>query len=112
MITEIEPLSLKRLIDEGQRVSLIDVRQPEEHELVNIKGSVLVPMMEIEARLDELRELCSADRGEVVVFCRSGKRSATAIQYLRNAGFGKHLKNLRGGINAYAKEADTTLSPY
>lgn len=108
---EIEPLELKRLRDSGEPICLIDVRQPEEHELVKIDGSILIPLDELESRLDELRNLCrSTDL--VVLYCRSGKRSAIALEFLGKSGINGKLTHLRGGINAYAREVDRSLEPY
>lgn len=111
-VQELTPLELKALLDKGAPLSLIDVREPEEHELVKIKGSILIPLMEIESRIEELKKLCDPKNGEIVFYCRAGSRSDMAIQYLQSLGFGSHLKNLRGGINAYANEADSSLEPY
>lgn len=112
-VQELSPLELKAILDSGSRVLLIDVREPEEHELVKIPGSQLIPLMEIENKFEELKKLCEENKeGEIVFYCRAGSRSDMAIQYLQSMGFGQHLKNLRGGINAYAKEADSSLEPY
>ncbi len=115
MIPQIEPIELFRRVAEGKvssgELALLDVRQPEEFELVRIDGSVLIPLMEIESRLSDIKALAAACPGELVVLCRVGGRSEMAINFLAAAGVPR-LVNLRGGINAYAREADTSLSPY
>ena len=108
---EIEPLALRQLIDAKTPLMLLDVRQPEEHAHVRLPDSTLIPVMELPERIAEIQALLAASPAEVVVYCRSGQRSQLAIEYLSGQGI-KGLKNLRGGINAYAKEADTSLSPY
>ena len=107
---EISPTELKNLVDSGIKLILLDVRQPQEHELVRIDGSVLIPLMELEERLDEVRELC--EQGvDLICYSRSGGRSGKAVEILESAGI-KGFRNLKGGINTYAKEADKTLTPY
>ena len=108
---EIEPLDLKRKLDGGQRVVLLDVRQPDEHELVRLEGSTLVPLMEVPERLDEIRDLLKTPHDCFVVYCRSGARSAQALGFLESQGIAGGF-NLRGGVNSYAREADTSLTPY
>ncbi len=115
MIPQIEPIELHRRLAEGRvssgELALIDVRQREEYALVRIEGSLLMPLMELESRVEEIKEICASCKGDVVVICRVGGRSEMAINYLSSLGLPK-LVNLRGGINAYAREADTTLTPY
>ena len=115
MIAQIDPKELHRKVAEGMvssgELALLDVRQPEEFELVKIDGSVLVPLMELETRLTEIKALSAGCPGDLVVICRVGGRSEMAIQYLAAAGVPR-LVNLRGGINAYAREADPSLTPY
>lgn len=115
MIPQIQPTTLHARLAKGEvgsgQLALIDVRQPEEFDLVRIDGALLVPLMELEARIAEVKDFCAACRGDVVVICRAGSRSEKAINYLSSMGVPK-LLNLRGGINAYAVEADPTLTPY
>lgn len=109
-VAEISPTELKSLVDSGNKLVLLDVRQPDEYELVRIGGSVLIPLMELEERLEEVRGLC--EQGvDFVCYCRSGGRSGKAVEILESAGI-KGFRNLKGGINTYAKEADKTLTPY
>ena len=75
---------------------LLDVREPYEHDEFNIGGK-LIPLGEITARLDEL---ISHRDDEIVVYCRSGKRSAMAKMLLQQAGF-KNVRNFEGGMIAY-----------
>jgi len=95
---EITPQELKDLINSKADFQLIDVREEYEHEEVNINGE-LIPMGEILERSAEV----SKDK-QVVIHCRSGKRSATVINALENQHGFTNLYNLKGGILAYIEE--------
>lgn len=105
-IPEITVQELKRKIDAKEKFTLVDVREPHEYQIGKIPGSRLIPLGEIAQRA---RELDSAD--EIVLQCRSGARSAKALQQLQTMGF-KRLKNLRGGILAWSKEIDPSVPQY
>ena len=115
-VAEIEPLELQHLLDlddlgsAKQCLALIDVREPEEHSLVKLSGSTLIPLMDLESELDFLLEV-SRSNEKLVVYCRSGQRSALAVRWLMANGVANAF-NLRGGINAYATEVDNSLEPY
>lgn len=95
---EITPKELKQLIDEKKDFQLIDVREEYEFDEVNMKGQ-LIPMGEIMDNVDKI----SKDK-QVVVHCRSGKRSATVIGALEQQHGFTNLYNLKGGILAYIEE--------
>ena len=103
---EIKPRALQERLNSGEEIVILDVRSPEEAEISRLAGSVLIPLGELPERVAELN---SAD--QIVVHCRMGGRSAKAVEFLRTAGFRK-VKNLVGGINAWADEVDTTLPKY
>jgi molybdopterin/thiamine biosynthesis adenylyltransferase/rhodanese-related sulfurtransferase len=90
----------------GNHLRLLDVREPHELQISQFKGATLIPLGQLAARLSELD---SAE--EMVVFCKSGTRSARALELLLSAGFRK-VKNLQGGINAWAQEIDQSLPIY
>lgn len=94
MFAHIKPVALKERIASGEDLVLIDVRQPEEHAEVHIPNSMLIPLGELPARLDELEQY--RDR-ELIVYCRSGNRSGQACMFLNMQGF-TNLVNLEGGI--------------
>jgi rhodanese-related sulfurtransferase len=96
----------ERMSHDGQDLVLVDVREPHEAEIASIPGAKLIPLGELPARMHELD---SAD--EIVLHCRSGARSATALRLLRDAGFTK-LKNLEGGILAWSDEVDPSVVKY
>ena len=94
MFAHITSAALKERIAAGEDLVLIDVRQPEEHAEVHIPDSMLIPLGELPARLDELEPY--RDR-EVIVYCRSGNRSGQACMFLSMQGF-TNLVNLEGGM--------------
>ena len=91
---EISSGELKARLNAGEKVVLLDVRQPEEHEAENIPNSMLIPLGELEERIDELDDYKDT---ELVVYCRSGARSANACMFLQMMGF-ENPVNLRGGM--------------
>lgn len=91
---------------EQNNVMLLDVREPHELEISHLPGAVNIPLGQLAARLSELDSA-----REMVVFCKAGTRSARALELLLSAGFRK-VKNLKGGINAWAREVDPSLPIY
>ncbi len=85
---------------------LIDVREPHEWEIAHIAGAQLIPLSQI---VEHMNELDSAE--EIVLQCKTGARSMRALELLRGAGFRK-LKNLKGGITAWAREIDPSIPTY
>jgi sulfur-carrier protein adenylyltransferase/sulfurtransferase len=103
---DITPQQLVERLESGNSIRLIDVREPHELEISRLPEADLIPMGQLAARLSELD---SAE--ELVLFCKSGARSARALELLASAGFRK-IKNLKGGINAWAREVDPSLPIY
>ncbi|MBB6052221.1 molybdopterin-synthase adenylyltransferase MoeB [Armatimonas rosea] len=103
---EITPTELKAKLDRGDDFLLIDVREPNEFELCRIPTAQLIPLGTIPQRMGELDP-----DAEIVVQCRSGKRSADALMFLQANGF-TNLTNLKGGILAWADEVDPTITKY
>ncbi len=102
---DIAPTELaERLQNNG--ILLLDVREPHELEISRLPGAVNIPLGQLAARLSELDSA-----REMVVFCKAGTRSARALELLVSAGFRK-VKNLKGGINAWAREVDPSLPIY
>lgn len=105
-VPEIAPLELKELLEKGAPLALIDVREPREWEMARIEGARLVPLGTLGAEIPRL------DRAaEIVVYCKSGARSANAARQLRAAGFTR-VRNLAGGIRRWSEEADPTVPKY
>jgi adenylyltransferase/sulfurtransferase len=103
---DISAQGLKERLEREPNLILLDVREPHELEIAAIQGAKNIPLGEVAQRMAELD---SAE--EMVVFCKRGSRSARAIEILSSAGF-KKMKNLKGGINAWAEEVDTSLPLY
>ena len=104
-VPEITPRELKERLDRGDDLYILDVREPHEYQICNLKGH-LIPLGELPRRVHELDS-----SHEIVAHCRSGKRSAEAVDFLRKAGFRK-IHNLRGGILAWSTEVDPTVPRY
>ena len=105
-VPELTPLEVKKMMDEKKPFVLIDVREPHEYQICNIPSSKLIPLGEVAQRMNELN---SAD--EIVVHCRSGQRSAQAVEFLMKAGFGK-IHNLKGGVLAWSDQVDPAMPKY
>jgi sulfur-carrier protein adenylyltransferase/sulfurtransferase len=106
-VPEITPQELKDMMDDPHNpFVLIDVREPHEYDICRIPGSKLIPLGDVPRRMHELN---SAD--EIVVHCRSGARSARAVELLMKSGFRK-IHNLKGGILAWADEVDPSVPKY
>jgi molybdopterin/thiamine biosynthesis adenylyltransferase/rhodanese-related sulfurtransferase len=104
-VPEIAPRELKSRLDRGDELFILDVREPHEYQICNLGGH-LIPLGELSRRVNEL----DSSR-EIAVHCRSGKRSAEAVEFLRSAGFRKVL-NLKGGILAWSDEVDPSVPKY
>ena len=100
------PRELKGLLDDGEPVTLIDVREPHEWDIVHFVDAVLIPMNEIFDRVSEIPQ-----EGTVVVHCKVGGRSAEVLKRLHGMGL-THTKHLHGGIDAWAKQIDPTMPTY
>ncbi|MCH7517972.1 MAG: molybdopterin-synthase adenylyltransferase MoeB [Candidatus Dadabacteria bacterium] len=96
----------KEMRDNGNNVVVLDVREYHEYDICNIEGSVLIPLGEIADRIDELNE-----DDEIIVHCHHGGRSMKATQFLKDKGF-KNVKNLAGGIDAWAEKYDPDMPRY
>ena len=97
---------LKASIDNNEGIFVLDVREPQEHQICSIPGSVLIPLGELPNRINELSQ-----HEDMVVHCKSGVRSAKAVKILRDAGF-KKSKNLTGGILRWIDVVDPSLPKY
>jgi rhodanese-related sulfurtransferase len=105
-IGAIEPAALKARLDRGDRVFILDVREPAEIALAPFPGAIHIPMGDIPARLTELDSA-----RETVVVCHHGIRSAQVAAYLARMGFERVL-NLSGGIDAWSQTADPSTPRY
>lgn len=100
------PRQLYNEIKQGKRIMLIDVRERYEYEIVHIEGSRLIPLPELAERISELN---SAD--DIVVYCHTGGRSSIATNFLMGKGY-KKVRNLEGGVEAWAVQIEPSLPRY
>jgi adenylyltransferase/sulfurtransferase len=105
-VLEIDVDRFKEMRDNGNEFTLLDVREYHEHNIANIEEAILIPLGELADRTEELNP-----DDEIVVYCHSGGRSMRATQYLRDQGF-KNVKNLSGGIDAWAEKYDPDMPRY
>jgi rhodanese-related sulfurtransferase len=105
-VPELLPQQVKRRLDAGEPLRLLDVREPWECAIASLAGSVNIPLGEITARWQEL----DAD-SEIIVVCKAGSRSRRVAQFLSAQGFGR-VANLSGGIDAWTRDIDPTLAAY
>jgi len=103
---DISANELAEKLNIGEPLLLLDVREPHELQISHLEGAIVIPLGQLASRLSELD---SAE--DMVVFCKAGTRSARALELLVGAGFRK-VKNLKGGINAWAREIDPNLPIY
>ncbi|HZI20779.1 MAG TPA: rhodanese-like domain-containing protein [Pyrinomonadaceae bacterium] len=104
---EMTATELKRRLDNGEDLQIIDVREPHEYDIARIPGSKLIPLGQVvnrQAEIDPARE--------TVVHCKMGGRSARAIEALTRAGFSGRLVNLKGGITAWSNDVDPSVPKY
>src|SRR5918911_2640658 len=99
MIPQIHPTELKRKLDTGEPVYLVDVRNYDEYAYCRLPESLLVPLPELAARVEEVRPPAGA---LVVVYCHHGVRSLTGAAVLAQAGVGP-VASLAGGIDAWSR---------
>ena len=102
---EITVEELKERLDRGDSPFLLDVREVQEHALCNL-GGLLIPLNKLSGRVHEIDPA-----EEIIVYCKMGGRSARAVELLRRLGFG-NVRNLRGGIDAWAERIDPSMPRY
>ena len=105
-VPEITVADLKARRDRGERLVLVDVREPFEHAISDLPDTVKIPLAGLPQSLSKL-----SPEDEIVVYCRTGARSAQAVGFLRQRGFAKSF-NLAGGINLWAERIDPSLPKY
>jgi rhodanese-related sulfurtransferase len=106
---EISPKEVKNRLDSGERLFLIDVRQPEEHAIANIAGAELIPMNTVPAAVEQLE--AKADQGTLIVFCHHGMRSLNVVNWLRGQGI-EACQSMSGGIDQWSADVDPTVPRY
>lgn len=102
----ITPRELKDRLAKGDKIFLLDVREPWEHSMAKIEGSMLIPLGTLP---DSITKLDQAS--EIVAYCHHGMRSADAVGFLHQQGF-QNVKNLVGGIDAWSVQVDGSVPRY
>ncbi|MDR1247142.1 MAG: hypothetical protein LBK57_08970 [Clostridiales Family XIII bacterium] len=106
-IDVITALELKARLDAGESIQIIDIREPHERAFAKFSNAKVMPLGQLTRRIDEF------DRSRDAVFlCKAGQRSVFAICALRKAGYTGRLLNLKGGMNAWARDVDPSLPQY
>lgn len=106
---EITPKEVKRRQDSGEKLYLIDVREPQEYALARLAGAQLIPMRTVPGVLQTLETL--ADEGTLVVYCHHGVRSLNVANWLREKGI-EACQSMSGGIDAWSLNVDPSVPRY
>ena len=105
---EIDCRSVREKLVAGAELLLLDCREPKEYELVHLSDATLLPLNEIDARIDELEPHRAQ---EIIVYCHLGMRSLQVATWMREQGFSQ-AKSMIGGIEQWAQEIDPSLARY
>jgi rhodanese-related sulfurtransferase len=106
---EISAQDVQQRIDAGEKLHLIDVREPNEFALAKIEGASLIPMRQVPGELQELEK--RADEAPLVVFCHHGVRSLNVVDWLRRQGV-ENCVSMAGGIDAWSLTIDPSVPRY
>jgi rhodanese-related sulfurtransferase len=106
---EVLPVEVQKRIDAGEKLFLIDVREPHEFATAKIEGAVLIPMRQIPGELQTLET--RADEGPLMVFCHHGVRSLNVVNWLRNQGV-EACQSISGGIDLWSATVDPSIPRY
>ena len=106
---EVMPREVKRRMDAGEKLHLIDVREPQEYQIARIEGAELIPMNTVPAALQQLD--AKADEGILIVFCHHGVRSLSVVNWLRQQGV-EDCQSMAGGIHQWSYEIDPKVPVY
>ena len=102
----IQAEELKKVLDEGKNVLLLDVREPDEYDICHLENAHLIPMRDLPKRIIELNP-----GQQTVCYCHHGIRSLQAAQWLSKNGF-KNVKSLAGGIDQWAERIEPEMERY
>jgi rhodanese-related sulfurtransferase len=105
---EITPREVRRRLDAGEKLRLIDVREPREHRTARIEAAELIPMRDIPS---SLAKLDAADGAPLIVLCHHGVRSLQVVSWLRQQGVAA-CRSMSGGIDRWSQEIDPTVPRY
>jgi len=108
-LLEVAPQEVQRRIDAGEKLHLIDVREPHEFALAKIEGAELIPMRSVPGEIQELE--ARADDGTLIVYCHHGVRSLNVVHWLREQGI-EACQSMSGGIDAWSLTVDPAVPRY
>ena len=106
---EVDPHEVKQRLDSGEKLHLIDVREPHEFALAKIEGATLIPMRAVPGELQDLE--ARADEGTLIVYCHQGVRSLTVVNWLREQGI-ESCQTMAGGIDVWSLRVDPAVPRY
>jgi rhodanese-related sulfurtransferase len=106
---EVTPQEVKRRLDSGEKLTLVDVREPSEFAQARIQNAELVPMRTVPAELSRLD--AHTDIGTLIVFCHHGVRSLNVVNWLREQGVDA-CQSMAGGIDRWSLEIDPSVPRY
>jgi len=106
---EADPQEVKRRLDSGEKLFLIDVREPHEFALARIEGAALIPMRSVPGELQDLEG--RADQATLIVYCHHGVRSLHVVHWLREQGIDA-CQSMAGGIDAWSLLVDPSVPRY
>ncbi len=106
MVKELSPAKIKEIIESGEKIRLVDVREEWEYNIARIENAELMPL----SQLAEYSKQLGRDE-KIIVYCHHGVRSLRACYYLLSHGF-SNVINLKGGIDAWAYEVDASVPTY
>ena len=104
---EITPADVKRRLDSGEKLRLVDVREPHERQIAGIEGSELIPMRSVPQSLESLRP----EQAPLIVYCHHGMRSLQVVNWLREQGV-ESCSSMAGGIDRWSLEIDPSVPRY
>ncbi|WP_437231034.1 rhodanese-like domain-containing protein [Planctomicrobium sp. SH661] len=105
---EVDCETVRSLQADGEQFLFLDCREQDEYDVARIEGAVLLPMSEMQSRVDELE---SSRDARIVVHCHHGGRSLRVANWLRNQGFSK-TQSMAGGIDAWSLRIDPEVPRY
>jgi rhodanese-related sulfurtransferase len=106
---EVSPQEVKRRQDSGEKLHLLDVREPQEYALARLEGAELVPMRSIPTALQTIE--ARADEATLIVYCHHGLRSLNVANWLREQGI-ENCQSMAGGIDAWSLSVDASVPRY
>jgi len=107
-VPEISVAELKKRLDAGEELVILDIREPHELRISKLNNTFHIPLADLADRLEELKDI---KEKEIVIYCRSGRRSGIATTFMQEEGF-RSVFNLKGGINAWSDEIDPSVQKY